>query len=115
MRTLSESNLTETDRQAAIAAAALLRAKWPLLSRVIMFGSRARGEATPDSDLDLLVLATHPVSRADRHEVTRLLSPLGRELGIMFGTIVAAESDWERGVLGAMPFRATIERDGVAA
>ena len=61
------------------------------------------------------MLSARPVTRADRHDVTRLLSPLGRELGVMFGTIVASEADWERGVLGAMPFRATIERDGVAA
>ena len=38
------------------------------LVEVRMFGSRARGEATPDSDLDLLFL-THRDDRAVREQV----------------------------------------------
>jgi predicted nucleotidyltransferase len=31
--------------------------------RIILFGSRARGSAAPDSDVDLLVVTDHPGSR----------------------------------------------------
>jgi predicted nucleotidyltransferase len=46
-------------------------------ARVILFGSYARGEADPDSDLDFLVVQRHGFSH--RREIVRLqdaLSPL---------------------------------------
>ncbi len=54
--------------------------------RIILFGSHARGEAGPDSDLDLLVIAsgvTHP-----RQESTRIRRAL-RGLLIPIDVIVA--------------------------
>ena len=42
--------------------------------RVILFGSRARGTATPESDADLLVVMSHDGSdRQQAHEVLRAL------------------------------------------
>lgn len=47
-------------------------------ARVILFGSHARGDAGPDSDLDLLVVASDVT---DRHRemvrLARVLRPLG--------------------------------------
>ena len=40
----------------------LVRALGPRLRRVLLFGSRARGDVVPDSDLDLLIL----VDRRDK-------------------------------------------------
>ena len=34
--------------------------------RIILFGSRARGDARPDSDYDLLLIAPSALSRGDR-------------------------------------------------
>jgi predicted nucleotidyltransferase len=40
------------------------------IRRIILYGSRARGPALPDSDFDLLVIETDPVSK--REEMQRL-------------------------------------------
>ena len=37
-----------------------LRGLQPRPSRLVLFGSRARGEARPDSDIDLLVVMPQP-------------------------------------------------------
>ena len=59
---------------------ALLREMVDLIVRevepeaIILFGSRARGDARPDSDVDLLVVEKEPFSpqRSRREETTRL-------------------------------------------
>lgn len=45
---------------------------------IILFGSRARGDAQPDSDVDLLVVKTEPFSpqRSRRKEAARLYMSL---------------------------------------
>jgi uncharacterized protein len=49
-----------------------------LPERIILFGSRARGYAAPDSDVDLLVVESSPFSpqRSRRGETTKLLIAL---------------------------------------
>jgi predicted nucleotidyltransferase len=48
------------------------------VEQVILFGSRARGDARPDSDVDLLVVESKPFgrTRSRRREVARLLMAL---------------------------------------
>lgn len=115
MKMLSESNLSEPDRAAATAAASLLRRSFPWVSRVVVFGSRARGDADVDSDMDLLVLTTGTITQDQRHAITGVLSPLGRELDVMFSTIVVPEAEWQEGIYRVLPIHAEVARDGVAA
>ncbi len=42
---------------------ALVELYGPVLDRVVLFGSRARGEAGPESDYDLAVFVTHMDNR----------------------------------------------------
>ena len=47
----------------------LLGAGRPL--KIVLFGSHARGDARPDSDLDLLLIEPAPPSARSRHRATR--------------------------------------------
>lgn len=44
------------DKQEVVAAVAKVAVKYPEVSKMLLFGSFARGEQTDDSDVDLLVL-----------------------------------------------------------
>jgi predicted nucleotidyltransferase len=57
-------------------------------ARVILFGSRARGEASPDSDLDLLVIEPGRVTKR-RAESARLRREL-RDLEVALDVIVVS-------------------------
>jgi hypothetical protein len=54
--------LVDTDRTALAATVATIRDRWPV-ERVILFGSKARGDDDSESDIDLLGTASAPPKR----------------------------------------------------
>jgi predicted nucleotidyltransferase len=76
---------------------ALAEAYGDRLDRVVLFGSRARGDARPDSDYDIAVFIKHPRELWD-------------ELGILSHITTGILND-TGAVLSAKPFRAEAYRD----
>ena len=114
MKTLSEINLNEKDRRAIEAAAAILRQRFPV-ERVVLFGSKARGDDDDESDIDLLVLTRRRLSWQERGEITDALFDLQLELDVVISTLVVPSEEWEHGLYQVLPIRYEIEREGVAA
>lgn len=77
-------------------------------AKVILFGSRARGEARPDSDLDLLVIEPDFARRGE--EYGRLRKEL-RGLGVPVDLVIyrRREAEERRGVPGSLVHRALKE------
>ena len=61
--------------------------------RIILFGSAARGEMGPDSDIDVLVVMPEGVHR---RRTAQLLYRQIRGLGVPFDILVATPDDLER-------------------
>ena len=61
--------------------------------RIILFGSAARGELGPDSDIDVLVVMPEGVHR---RQTAQLLYRQIRGLGVPFDILVATPDDLER-------------------
>jgi predicted nucleotidyltransferase len=62
----------------------------PDLHEVRLFGSRARGEGTDESDLDLAVIVT-PQGRARRYEVYDAAFDIGLRHGVRLAPFVVSE------------------------
>ncbi len=76
--------------------------------KIILFGSRARGDARPDSDIDLLVVM--PVARTVRE--TRLAISLALpDLPVPVDVIVTTPEDfaWRKDVVGTIEWPAARE------
>ncbi len=114
MKTLDQITLSNQDRRAVEAASEILHRQFPV-ERVILFGSKARGDDDPESDIDLLVLTTRPVSAADKERMTDALFDLQIDRGVVISKLVVPLDDWEHGLYQALPIHWQIEREGVAA
>ncbi len=114
MKTLDQIPLSDNDRQAIQAAAAILRRRFPI-ERVVLFGSKARGDDDTESDIDLLILTARPVTRAEKSQMTEALFDLELGLGVVISKLVMPLDEWEHGLHRVLPIRSEIDRDGVAA
>jgi predicted nucleotidyltransferase len=82
-------------------------------ARIVLYGSRARGDAAPDSDWDLLLLVNGPVDRGRRAAICERLFELELETDTILSPIVLAKEEWATPLSRAMPFHANVEREGV--
>lgn len=82
---------------------------------VILYGSRARGDAAPYSDYDILVLVDQPVNVALKDQILSSIYPLELETGAMLTLVTYNRRQWESFPYSEMPFHKNVERDGVVA
>jgi len=83
------------------------------LRGVYLYGSAARDQLTPDSDIDIAVILDHIPNRFAEHERT---SRLGADLSLDYGTVVlfffAEEADLQT---GRFAIHRAIKEEGIAA
>lgn len=79
---------------------------------LVVFGSRARGDATPDSDMDVFV-ELEEITPELRERISEIAWEVGFERDRVITTIVATRDDLEHGAMGANPLMLNIEREGV--
>jgi len=76
----------------------LEQAYGPRLRGVVLHGSEARGDATSDSDIDVLVLLDGPISlAADLNKIIHALYPLQLETQRVIEAFPVAYADYEAG------------------
>ena len=84
----------------------------PKGSLVIMFGSRARGDAKQNSNWDILiVLPKKSLVQADYDEVSYPLVELGWELNEQINPIMYTKDEWEANSI--TPFYDNVQREGI--
>ena len=83
-------------------------------AEIILFGSEARGDARPDSDIDLLVLLSGDKKSVDREaEFFGPLCLLEGETGISISPKIYLKKDWENRPF-VTPFYLNVMREGIA-
>jgi predicted nucleotidyltransferase len=111
VKTLDHATLTEAEHRAVREAARLLRSELPV-SRVILFGSKARGDARPDSDIDLLILTSAPATMPLRDQVSERLYKIILREDVDLSPLVVSEEEWSNGLTRHLLIHDEVERDG---
>jgi uncharacterized protein len=82
------------------------------LHRISVFGSRARGDADPDSDMDVLV-ELDEVDRDARAHVTEDAWEVSLRSGVVITPVTVDRREWETGVQKSSLLALAIAMEGV--
>jgi predicted nucleotidyltransferase len=81
-------------------------------AEIILFGSRARGDARPDSDWDILILVDkEKINPGDYDKIAFPLFDLGGELDTYISPKIYTKNDWVK--RSFTPFYKNVEADGI--
>lgn len=91
-----------------------LRTRHPgVVRHLVIYGSKARGDAHEDSDLDMLI-----VVRNDASDLKRPLRRIGYDLAATSCAVpsimACTQAEWDRLKDLRSPYRESVERDGVS-
>jgi len=80
-------------------------------TQVMLFGSEARGDARPDSDIDLLIIVDRDtITEQERQEIVNPLFDVEYEMGILINPIVVLKKQWGKIIT---PFYENVMKEGV--
>jgi len=77
-----------------------------------IFGSRARGEASDDSDLDIYI-EVEDITPKQRHKIREIAFDVGFEMDRLISTFVVTKEQLEKGAIGANPIIFRIDEEGI--
>ena len=83
-------------------------------AQVILYGSRARGDAAEESDYDLLVITEGDVNLAREDFIRQQLYPIELDTGAVLTLLLVGRRDWESPEYRAMPFSENVRREGIS-
>jgi len=81
---------------------------------IILFGSRARGDADPDSDMDILVVLNGKADKPSREAVSDCAWEAGFDYGVVIVPVVYSRDEWENGPERSSLLSIAINREGIA-
>ena len=80
---------------------------------VILYGSSARGQRGPESDMDVLVLSDRKLSSKEEERVDSAVYDLELECGIVLSVVFHSKAEWSSPVLRQSPYYENVMSEGV--
>ncbi len=92
---------------------AIMKRAAPFRGKAILFGSRARGDAGPDSDWDVLILLDKEmITATDQDTIAYPIHEIGWKMDEMVNPVMYTVREWES--KKGTPFYENVKRDGVS-
>ena len=82
-------------------------------AEALLHGSRARGQAGPESDWDLVILLSTPVTEQLKRTIRHRLYEIEWDTGEVISCIVHSHAQWNASPLRETPFRQRVSREAI--
>jgi predicted nucleotidyltransferase len=112
VQALDRSNLSDQQRQAVVEFSRRLNKRYAV-AEVVLYGSYARGQGTPGSDIDLLVVLDEPVNRSLREAIYDMAFDLNLEHDTLISVLVVDRDSWNHGPLSVSGIHMAVQEDGI--
>jgi uncharacterized protein len=113
MKTMAEWHTFKAAEQALLCHCKTVIHRLMPGATLVLYGSRARGEATSASDFDLLILVDDEIFPELEEQLDNALYDIELEYGVVISAIVFNRQRWNHPRYKAMPLHQHVERDGV--
>lgn len=108
----TKNQLTDITEKIALLSKSVFGDK---LDSAILYGSYARGEQTPESDVDIMILANVPREKLSSYK--KPFISLTSELGLLHDVVVTVtlkDTETFNKYLEAVPFYANVKKEGIS-
>lgn len=112
MKTLKQLKLKENEQKALQQLKQRLLERYPA-TEIILYGSKARGDFSEESDIDLLILFDLPLNSKFEEGITRITFDIELEYDVIFGKIIENKKYWKSSLANAMPLHWNIDKEGI--
>ncbi|RZV36961.1 MAG: nucleotidyltransferase domain-containing protein [Candidatus Acidulodesulfobacterium acidiphilum] len=82
-------------------------------AEIILFGSKARGDYTEDSDIDILILLNTEVNSKLEEKIIGDIYDIELKYGLLFGPLIKNINDWNNDYKGNPFLKENILREGM--
>lgn len=82
-------------------------------AEALLYGSRARGQAAAESDWDLVILLSIPVTEQIKRTIRHRLYEIEWETGEVISCVIHSRAQWDSAPLLETPFRQRVSREAV--
>ncbi|MBM4024742.1 MAG: nucleotidyltransferase domain-containing protein [Planctomycetes bacterium] len=82
-------------------------------AKIILYGSQARGQATPESDVDMLILLDSEIPSQERSAIHDRLYEIGLEHDMVISALIDSVPEWEQPISRATPLYQAVQEEGI--
>jgi uncharacterized protein len=111
MKPIDQVPLNQQERDAIKAASSMLKQHFNV-EQIILFGSKAPGDADRYSDIDLTVILREPVHWKTEKAIVERLFDIGITHDVIFTPMIVGSDEWKSRQFRAFPVFHEIQQDG---